>query len=73
METIFVAVDHCAARCAGVHGAGLRIRHEALRPSAARERKSGFGRAIVAGLKARHGYLSSTHARQRFEAIAHAA
>jgi putative transposase len=53
---VFVAVDHCAAECIGIHVSLSGHRFEALEPlrQGVREQFGGFDKGIAAGLAIRH-------------------
>jgi putative transposase len=58
---VFVAVDHCAGECVGLHAAKSGDRFEALEPlrQGVREFFGGFDRGIAAGLAIRHDHGSA--------------
>jgi transposase InsO family protein len=58
--TVFVAVDHCAADCVGIHAARPGTRFEALEPlrQGIREHFGGYGAAVASGLALRHDHGS---------------
>jgi len=58
--TIFVAVDHCAADCVGIHAARRGTRFEALEPlrQGVRQHLGGYGAGIATGLLLRHDHGS---------------
>lgn len=55
---VFVAVDHCAGECMGIHASLSGNRFEALEPlhQGVREQFGGFERGIAAGLSIRHDH-----------------
>jgi putative transposase len=57
---VFVAIDHCAAECVGIHAALRATRFEALEPvrQGVRRHFGGFARGIAAGLALRHDHGS---------------
>ena len=57
---VFVAVDHGAAECVGIHASHRADRFEALEPvrQAVRERLGDFARDVAAGLQLRHDHGS---------------
>jgi transposase InsO family protein len=58
---VFVAVDHCAAECIGIHASKSGNRFEALEPlrHGVREHFGGFDRDIAMGLAIRHDHGSA--------------
>lgn len=58
--TIFVAVDHCAADCVGIHAARRGTRFEALEPlrQGVRQHLGGYGADVASGLVLRHDHGS---------------
>lgn len=58
--TIFVAVDHCAADCVGIHAARPGTRFEALEPlrQGVREHLGGYSAGVARGLTLRHDHGS---------------
>jgi transposase InsO family protein len=58
--TVFVAVDHCAADCVGIHAARPGTRFEALEPlrQGIREHLGGYSAGIGQGLALRHDHGS---------------
>src|SRR5436309_12482109 len=58
--TVFIAVDHCAAECIGIHAHRQATRFQALEPTrqGVRQRFGGFGKAIARGLAVRHDHGS---------------
>ena len=59
--SVFVAVDHCTAECAGIHAAKSGNRFEALEPvhQGVRERFGSFEEGAASGLKVRHDHGSA--------------
>jgi transposase InsO family protein len=57
---VFVAVDHCAAECVGLHAALRATRFEALEPvrQGVRRHFGGFAQGVAAGLALRHDHGS---------------
>ena len=57
----FVAVDHCATACIGLHAAKRGNRFEALEPirQGIRERFGGIGEGVARGLRLRHDHGSN--------------
>jgi hypothetical protein len=55
---VFVAVDHCASECIGIHASLSGHRFEVLEPLrlGLREHFSGFDNGIAAGLAIRHDH-----------------
>ncbi len=53
---VFVAADHCSARCAGIHAARRGTRFEALQPirQGVRECLGAVGKDVAASLTIRH-------------------
>ena len=58
---VFVAVDHCATACIGLHAAKRGTRFEALEPirQGIRERFGGIGEGVARGLRLRHAHGSN--------------
>ena len=58
---VFVAVDHCATACIGLHAAKRGNRFEALEPirQGIRERFGGIGEGVARGLRLRHDHGSN--------------
>ena len=58
---VFVAVDHCATACIGLHAAKRGTRFEALEPirQGIRERFGGIGDGVARGLRLRHDHGSN--------------
>ena len=58
---VFVAVDHCATACIGLHAAKRGTRFEALEPirQGIRERFGGIGEGVARGLRLRHDHGSN--------------
>ena len=58
---VFVAVDHCATTCIGLHAAKRGTRFEALEPirQGIRERFGGIGEGVARGLRLRHDHGSN--------------
>ena len=58
---VFVAVDHCATECIGLHAAKRGNRFEALEPirQGIRERFGGIGEGVARGLRLRHNHGSN--------------
>ena len=58
---VFVAVDHCATACIGLHAAKRGTRFEALEPirQGIRERFGGIGAGVAHGLRLRHDHGSN--------------
>ena len=58
---VFVAVDHCATECIGLHAAKRGNRFEALEPirQGIRERFGGIGDGVARGLRLRHDHGSN--------------
>ena len=58
---VFVAVDHCATACIGLHAAKRGTRFEALEPirQGIRERFGGIGAGVARGLRLRHDHGSN--------------
>ena len=58
---VFVAVDHCATECIGLHAAKRGNRFEALEPirQGIRERFGGIGDGVARGLHLRHDHGSN--------------
>ena len=58
---VFVAVDHCATECIGLHAAKRGNRFEALEPirQGIRERFGGIGEGVARGLRLRHDHGSN--------------
>jgi putative transposase len=58
---VFVAVDHCAAECVGIHAAKSGNRFEALEPvhQGVREHFGAIGKGVACGLTLRHDHGSS--------------
>ena len=58
---VFVAVDHCATACIGLHAAKRGNRFEALEPirQGIRERFGGIGDGVARGLRLRHDHGSN--------------
>ena len=58
---VFVAVDHCATACIGLHAAKRGNRFEALEPirQGIRERFGGIGAGVARGLRLRHDHGSN--------------
>jgi transposase InsO family protein len=57
---VFVAIDHCAADCVGIHAALRATRFEALEPlrQGVRRHFGGFAEGIATGLAVRHDHGS---------------
>ncbi len=62
---VFVAVDHCAAECVGIHAAHRATRFEALEPirQGVRRHFGGFAEGVARGLSVRHDHGSQYLAR----------
>jgi len=60
VATVFLAVDHCAADCVGIHAARPGTRFEALEPlrQGIREHLGGYSADIARGLALRHDHGS---------------
>ena len=58
---VFVAVDHCATACIGLHAAKRGTRFEALEPirQGIRDRFGGIGDGVARGLRLRHDHGSN--------------
>ena len=58
---VFVAVDHCATECIGLHAAKRGNRFEALEPirQGIRERFGGISEGVAQGLRLRHDHGSN--------------
>jgi transposase InsO family protein len=65
---VFVAVDHCAAECVGIHAHARATRFQALEPirQGVRQHFGGFARAIARGLAVRHDH-GSQYMSDRFQ------
>ena len=61
MAHVFVAVDHWATECIGLHAAKSGNRFEALEPirQGIRERFGGIGEGVARGLRLRHDHGSN--------------
>ena len=57
---VFITVDHCSARCVGLHASRSADRFEALEPirQGVRERFGAFGNNAASGLALRHDHGS---------------
>ena len=69
---VFVAVDHCATACIGLHAAKRGTRFEALEPirQGIRERFGGIGDGVARGLRLRHDHGSNYLADDFQQAVA---
>ena len=69
---VFVAVDHCATACIGLHAAKRGTRFEALEPirQGLRERFGGIGAGVARGLRLRHDHGSNDLADDVQQAVA---
>ena len=69
---VFVAVDHCATACIGLHAAKRGNRFEALEPirQGIRERFGGIGEGVARGLRLRHDHGSNYLADDFQQAVA---
>ena len=69
---VFVAVDHCATACIGLHAAKRGTRFEALEPirQGIRERFGGIGAGVARGLRLRHDHGSNDLADDFQQAVA---
>ena len=69
---VFVAVDHCATACIGLHAAKRGTRFEALEPirQGIRDRVGGIGEGVARGLRLRHDHGSNDLADDVQQAVA---